>query len=292
MGEAVDLVAKGTAPMIPQTEEGATYDPMLNKKELQKIDWSKPAKQIHNFIRGMDSTPGAWTTINDEEVRLFGSSLWNSDQVPAHEIQVNVENRVGIVHEGGLLINAVDDRFVNVERIKIGTRTIPASKYGQKSEDTVIQFTEEELATVDTVRNIWTGILNMDVDNDTDFFACGTWKNSSVHGKGNYSFEILKHETFRCRGWKHGRGQTGRGSERQSGSYVTKHRRLHESGVPAIRHHGDPSSKGYLCLQGDQIRCCRVTGKQHDFEIPQAIVHRWRICEWSWKANRHHQPSR
>ncbi|XP_029034967.2 cytosolic 10-formyltetrahydrofolate dehydrogenase [Osmia bicornis bicornis] len=173
LGEAVDLVAKGTAPIIPQPEEGASYDPMLNKKELQKINWSKPAKQIHNFIRGMDSTPGAWTTINDEEVRLFGSSLWNSDQIPAHEIQVNVEDRVGIIHEGGLLINAVDDRFVNVERIKIGTRTIPASKYGQKSEDTVIQFTEEELATVDTVRNIWAGILNMDVENDTDFFACG-----------------------------------------------------------------------------------------------------------------------
>lgn len=173
MGEAVDLVARGIAPAIPQTEEGATYDPMLNKKELQKIDWSKPAKQIHDFIRGLDSTPGAWTTINDEEVRLFGSSLWNTDQVPADESQVNVENRSGIVHEGGLLINTVDDRFVNVQRIKIGTRTIPASKYGQKCEDTVIQFTEEELKMVDTVRDIWNSILNTEIDDETDFFACG-----------------------------------------------------------------------------------------------------------------------
>lgn len=46
MGEAVDLVAKGTAPQTPQTEEGATYDPMLNKKELQKIDWSKTTQQV------------------------------------------------------------------------------------------------------------------------------------------------------------------------------------------------------------------------------------------------------
>ncbi|CAK9818162.1 Cytosolic 10-formyltetrahydrofolate dehydrogenase [Anthophora plagiata] len=173
MAEAVDMIAKGTAPMIPQTEDGATYDPMLNKKELQKIDWSKPAKRIHDFIRGLDSTPGAWTTINDEEVRLFGSSLWNDSEAPQHEIQVTVEDRTGIIHEGGLLINTIDNKFVNVERIKIGTRTILASKYGQKSEDTNIDFTKEEQQSVETLKHIWTGILNIDVDEETDFFASG-----------------------------------------------------------------------------------------------------------------------
>lgn len=36
VAEAVNLISDGTAPMIPQTEEGATYDPMLNKPELQR----------------------------------------------------------------------------------------------------------------------------------------------------------------------------------------------------------------------------------------------------------------
>ena len=31
MAEAVDMVAKEEAPVIPQTEDGATYDPFLNK---------------------------------------------------------------------------------------------------------------------------------------------------------------------------------------------------------------------------------------------------------------------
>lgn len=173
MAEAVDLVAKGTAPAIPQPAEGASYDPMLNKKELQKIDWSKPAKKIHDFIRGLDSTPGAWTVIDGEEVRLFGSSLWTDSKIPEHETRVTVGDRAGIVHEGGLLINASDDRFVNVQRLRIGTRTIPASKYGQKIEETAVEFTEEERKSVETLRRIWTGILNTDVDDDTDFFACG-----------------------------------------------------------------------------------------------------------------------
>ncbi|XP_076653152.1 mitochondrial 10-formyltetrahydrofolate dehydrogenase [Halictus rubicundus] len=173
MGEAVDLVAKGIAPMIVQTEEGATYDPMLNKKELQKIDWTKSAKQVHDFIRGLDSTPGAWTMIEGEEVRLFGSSLWATDQLPQELSQVAVEDRVGILHEGGLLIRAVDGNLVNVKRLKIGTRTIPAQKFGQQSEETAVEFTEDELKSVETLKRIWKGILNLDIDNDTDFFASG-----------------------------------------------------------------------------------------------------------------------
>lgn len=66
--EAVKLVADGKAPKIPQPEEGATYDPMLNKKELCKINWDQSAEAIHNFIRGLDSSPGAWTIMDGKEV--------------------------------------------------------------------------------------------------------------------------------------------------------------------------------------------------------------------------------
>lgn len=181
MAEAVDLVAKGTAPMIPQKEEGATYDPMLNKKELQRIDWTKPAKKIHDFIRGLSSTPGAWTTINGDEVRLFGSSLWIGDELPQEGIKIYVEDRPAYVHEGGLLINTIDNHFINVERIKHGNKTICANKFGQQSENTTLEFTEEEQKNVETLKSIWESILKTDVDKDTDFFACGMWKSISIN---------------------------------------------------------------------------------------------------------------
>ena len=31
-----------------------------------QIDWSQTAQQLHNFIRGNDKVPGAWTTIDGE----------------------------------------------------------------------------------------------------------------------------------------------------------------------------------------------------------------------------------
>lgn len=58
MAEAVNLVAQEKAPKITQIEEGATYDAFLNKHELCKLVYGKPAKKIHDFIRGLDSSPG------------------------------------------------------------------------------------------------------------------------------------------------------------------------------------------------------------------------------------------
>ena len=172
MGEAVNLVAKGIAPKIIQPTEGATYDPLLNKKELQQLNTSKSGEQMHNFIRALDSTPGAWTILNGEEVRLFGSSLWK-EKKPEGDI-VEVDSLKGIIHEDGLLIEASDGTFLNIQRIKIGNRTIPASKYGKMDEGTTsIDFTEEESKAVETIRQIWQNILNVEVDNESDFFACG-----------------------------------------------------------------------------------------------------------------------
>ncbi|XP_001602871.1 cytosolic 10-formyltetrahydrofolate dehydrogenase [Nasonia vitripennis] len=175
MAEAVNLVAKGTAPCVPQTEEGATYDAMLNKKELQRLDWKgKSAKQAHDFIRALDSTPGAWTLIDGEEARLYGSSLWKGNETIPSGTAVDIDGRPAVVHETGLLMQAEDGNWLNVEVLKIGTRTISASKYGQaQSNGTCLEFTEEERQAVETIRKIWQSILRRDIDDDTDFFACG-----------------------------------------------------------------------------------------------------------------------
>ena len=132
----------------------------------------KSAQKAHNFIRGLDSAFGAWTLINGEEVRLYGSTIWEKT-VPEGDL-VDVDGVTGIVHEGGLLIKVEENKFVNVERIKIGTKTIAASKFGKTSNaDENIEFTPEEAKSVETVRSIWQNILKMEVEDETDFFASG-----------------------------------------------------------------------------------------------------------------------
>ncbi len=40
-------------------------------KETCKIDWSKPAEEIHNFIRGLSPYPSAWTELNGKTLKIF-----------------------------------------------------------------------------------------------------------------------------------------------------------------------------------------------------------------------------
>jgi methionyl-tRNA formyltransferase len=75
--EAVDLIKAGNPPRVIQDESKATYDPPCTD-EHAKIDWSKPAQEIYNLIRGCDPQPGAHATYNGKMVRLFDARLESS----------------------------------------------------------------------------------------------------------------------------------------------------------------------------------------------------------------------
>src|SRR4030095_7140529 len=43
----------------PQAEGGVTYAEKIDPAET-RIDWSRPAREVHNLIRGLSPYPGAW----------------------------------------------------------------------------------------------------------------------------------------------------------------------------------------------------------------------------------------
>ncbi|XP_049954308.1 cytosolic 10-formyltetrahydrofolate dehydrogenase [Schistocerca serialis cubense] len=174
MAEAVNMVANGTAPSINQSEEGASYEPSLSKKELQQVKWDQPVQNIHNFIRGMDSSPGAWTVIDGREVKLFGSSLWHGKEPSGNEVTIDGMAGCGVVHSGGLLLRGLDGGLLNVQRISVAGKMIPASNYGKEADTTVkVQLSDEERGMAEVLRAIWSGILSMEVSDQTDFFSSG-----------------------------------------------------------------------------------------------------------------------
>ena len=67
---------------------GATYDKFLNKPEFCQVNLAQPAKGIHNFIRGLDSSPGAWAVLDNKQTKLFGSSLWHEEVGQGREVQL------------------------------------------------------------------------------------------------------------------------------------------------------------------------------------------------------------
>ena len=73
MIEALDLVKQGEAPRIEQDEPEATYESWCTAKEAG-IDWSRPAQEAHNLIRGTDPAPAAWVSVGGQTIQLFGST--------------------------------------------------------------------------------------------------------------------------------------------------------------------------------------------------------------------------
>ena len=59
MLRALGALERGALDCRPQPGEGVTYAAKIDKAEA-RIDWRKPAAQVHNLIRGLSPFPGAW----------------------------------------------------------------------------------------------------------------------------------------------------------------------------------------------------------------------------------------
>ncbi|XP_021496598.2 mitochondrial 10-formyltetrahydrofolate dehydrogenase isoform X3 [Meriones unguiculatus] len=175
MVEAVQLVADGKAPRIPQPEEGATYEG-IQKKENAEISWDQPAEVLHNWIRGHDKVPGAWADINGQMVTFYGSSLLTSP-VPAGEpLDITGAKKPGLVTKNGLVLFGNDGEALMVRNLQLEDgKMIPASQYFSSGETSVVELSAEEMKVAETIKVIWARILsNIPVIEDsTDFFKSG-----------------------------------------------------------------------------------------------------------------------
>ncbi|KAM4800114.1 LOW QUALITY PROTEIN: cytosolic 10-formyltetrahydrofolate dehydrogenase [Urocitellus parryii] len=179
MVQAVRLIAEGRAPRLPQPEEGASYEG-IQKKETARINWDQPAEAIHNWIRGNDKVPGAWTETGGQvclHIDLFNSTLNTSGLVPEGEVlAIPGAHRPGLVTKAGLILFGNDDRMLLVKNIQLEDgKMIPASQFFKAEASSALELTEAELVTAEAVRSAWKRILPSvsEVDDSTDFFKSG-----------------------------------------------------------------------------------------------------------------------
>lgn len=74
-------LGRGEITPAPQDHSRATNAPPLSKND-GRIDWSLPAQQIYNRIRGLDPWPGAFTTFRGKTCRIWGRPLAPADVPP------------------------------------------------------------------------------------------------------------------------------------------------------------------------------------------------------------------
>lgn len=78
MLRAVGALERGSLTLTPQDEAGVTYASKIAKSE-SRIDWSRPAKEVHDHIRGLSPFPGGWFEIDRggkmERVKVLASRI-------------------------------------------------------------------------------------------------------------------------------------------------------------------------------------------------------------------------
>ncbi len=103
MLEAVDLVRAGTAPRIAQDETQATYESWCTADDAG-IDWSRPAAEVYNLIRGCNPQPGAWTVRAGARLQIFDARLAEAPDgaKPGTVLSVNGDGAVIAAADGAV----------------------------------------------------------------------------------------------------------------------------------------------------------------------------------------------
>lgn len=120
MVQALAALEAGALTLTPQPSEGATYAKKIAKEET-RVDWRRPATEIHNHIRGLSPFPGAWCEMEvggkAERVKLLRSTLAEGNGAPGELL----DDRLAIACGNGAV------RLVELQRA--GGRPIDAADF-------------------------------------------------------------------------------------------------------------------------------------------------------------------
>lgn len=72
--EALALLEMGKAQEQAQNESAATYAPKIGR-ESARIDWTRDPMAVARAVRAYDPRPGAFTTLDGRDVKLFGARI-------------------------------------------------------------------------------------------------------------------------------------------------------------------------------------------------------------------------
>ena len=120
--ESVRLVRQGGASHAAQDESQATYEAPADDSN-SAIDWSQPAQQVYDLIRGSNPQPGAHAMFRGEQIRIFDGRLSPEAVVGADPGYVHS------VDDDGILV-ALNGGSLRIQRVQPqGSKKIAGSEY-------------------------------------------------------------------------------------------------------------------------------------------------------------------
>lgn len=107
--DSLALMDMGKAQEEPQDDSAATYAPKIDR-ETTRVRWDRDARSVARTIRAYDSRPGAFTTLDGLDVKLYGARLAPSPHSAA-------DGEVLAIDEDGLVV-ACGEGAVRVAQVQ------------------------------------------------------------------------------------------------------------------------------------------------------------------------------
>ena len=104
MIEGLELVKAGVIIKHDQRLEDGSYESWFGKAAAE-LDWSKPVADVYNTIRAANPAPGAWTTLNGEEIKIYDSARLDGD-MPGEVVELSDSGVIVQGNGGRILIKA------------------------------------------------------------------------------------------------------------------------------------------------------------------------------------------
>jgi methionyl-tRNA formyltransferase len=123
MVETLRQLERGDLQPQPQDHTRATHAPIL-KKEDGRIDWTLPALEIWNRIRGLRPWPGAYTTFRGKNLHIRVAGRPTAGE-PCH-----LEPGTLVVEHGRLLVACGQGTLLEAKEIQLeGRKRLPARDF-------------------------------------------------------------------------------------------------------------------------------------------------------------------
>lgn len=76
--QTLEAVTEGNCPRLPQDPALVTLAPSL-PPEIGEMDWSRPAAELHNLVRGVTPKPGAYTFVQGKRLKVWRTEVKKED---------------------------------------------------------------------------------------------------------------------------------------------------------------------------------------------------------------------
>ena len=106
--ETLDKLEKGTIVRTKQDDSQSCYAKMLSK-EMGRMDFSRSAKELEQWIRGMNPWPSAYTTMNGKTLKIWDADVvsYEGSEEPGTVVKVTKDTIIVAAGEGALALKEI-----------------------------------------------------------------------------------------------------------------------------------------------------------------------------------------